>query len=180
MSFVKLRKSPPPHSLLLRVLIMNECWICQMQFLHMLIWSSNFSSLGCWCDGLWKWKWKVKVKVTQSCLTLCDPMDYLVHGILQVRILGWVAFPFSRGSSQPKDWTQVSRILGRFFTSWATSETRKYLSGQPIPSLVDLPYRNQTRVSCITGGLFTNWVMREAPMTECINWFLNIEPAMCT
>ena len=44
---------------------------------------------------------KVKVKVTQSCPTLCDPMDYAVHGILQARILEWVAFPFSRGSSQP-------------------------------------------------------------------------------
>ena len=44
-----------------------------------------------------------KVKVAQSCLTLCDPMDYTVHGILQARILEWVAFPFSRGSSQPRD-----------------------------------------------------------------------------
>ena len=46
---------------------------------------------------------KVKVKFAQSCPTLCDPMDYAVHGILQVRILEWVAFPFSRGSSQPRD-----------------------------------------------------------------------------
>ena len=38
-----------------------------------------------------------KVKVAQSCLTLCEPMDYTVHGILQARILEWVAFPFSRG-----------------------------------------------------------------------------------
>ena len=43
-----------------------------------------------------------KVKVAQSCPTLCDPMDYVVHGILQARILEWVAFPFSRGSSQPR------------------------------------------------------------------------------
>ena len=63
---------------------------------------------------------KVKVKVAQSCLTLCNPMDYTVHGILQARILEWVAFPFSRGSSQPRDRNQVSRIAGRFFTSWAT------------------------------------------------------------
>ena len=41
------------------------------------------------------------VKVTQSCPTLCDPMAYAVHGILQARILEWVAFSFSRGSSQP-------------------------------------------------------------------------------
>ena len=43
----------------------------------------------------------MKVKVTQSCPTLCDPMDYTAHGNLQARILEWVAFPFSRGSSQP-------------------------------------------------------------------------------
>ena len=57
-----------------------------------------------------------KVKVAQSCLTLCDPMDYTVHGILQAMILEWVAFPFPRGSSQPRDRTQVSCIAGRFFT----------------------------------------------------------------
>ena len=59
----------------------------------------------------------ILVKVAQSCPTLCDPMDYMVHGILQARILEWVAFPFSRGSSQPRDQTQVSRITGGFFTS---------------------------------------------------------------
>ena len=63
------------------------------------------------------------VKVAQLCPTLCDPTDYTVHGILQARILEWVAFRFSRGSSQPRDWTQVSHIAGRFFTSWATRET---------------------------------------------------------
>ena len=49
-------------------------------------------------------------------------MDYTVHGILQARILEWVALPFSRGSSQPKDQAQVSYIAGGFFTSWATRE----------------------------------------------------------
>ena len=49
------------------------------------------------------------MKVSQSCPTL-NPMDYTIHGILQARILEWVAFPFSRGSSQPRDQTQVSRI----------------------------------------------------------------------
>ena len=58
-----------------------------------------------------------KVKVVQSCLTLCDPMDYTVHGMLQARILEWVAVSSSRGSSQPRHQTQVSRIAGRFFTS---------------------------------------------------------------
>ena len=55
---------------------------------------------------------KVKVKVAQSCLTLCDPMDYTVHGILQARILEWVAFPFCRGSSQPRSPTlQADSLL---------------------------------------------------------------------
>ena len=58
-----------------------------------------------------------EVKGAQSCLTLCDPMDYTVHGILQARILKWVAVPFSRGSFQPKDRTKVSCIAGGFFTS---------------------------------------------------------------
>ena len=57
------------------------------------------------------------VKVPQSCPTLCNPMDYIVHGILQARILEWAAFPFSRGSFQPRDRTQVSRIASGFFTS---------------------------------------------------------------
>ena len=66
--------------------------------------------------------YRCKVKVTQSCPTICDPMDYTVNGILQARVLEWVAIPFSRGSSQPRDWTQVPWIAGRFFTSWATRE----------------------------------------------------------
>ena len=54
--------------------------------------------------------------------------DYhIVHGILHTRILEWVAFPFSRGSSQPMDWTQVSCIAGGFFTSWATRESQPLL-----------------------------------------------------
>ena len=68
---------------------------------------------------------EVYVKVTQLCLTFCDPMDYIVHGIRQARILESVAFLFSRGSSQPRDQTQVSHIAGRFFTSWATGKPKK-------------------------------------------------------
>ena len=54
-------------------------------------------------------------------------MDYTVDEILQARILEWVAVPFSRGSSQPRDRTQVSCIAGGFFTSWATMEDQAYL-----------------------------------------------------
>ena len=65
--------------------------------------------------------------VAKSFPTLCDPMDCSlpgssVYGILQARILKWVAVPFSRGSSWPSDWLQVSKIVGRLFTIWATRE----------------------------------------------------------
>ena len=56
------------------------------------------------------------------CPTLCDPIDYIAHGILQVRILEWIAYLFSRGTSQPRNQTGVSCIAGVFFTSWATRE----------------------------------------------------------
>ena len=66
----------------------------------------------------------VCVLVAQACPTLCNPTDCnppdsSVHGILQARILEWIAIPFSGVSSQPRDWTRVSCIAGRFFTSWA-------------------------------------------------------------
>ena len=69
-----------------------------------------------------------EVKVSQSCPTFCHPMDCIVHGLLQTRILEWVAFPFSRGSSQPRGQTQVSPTAGGFFTSWATREAQKLVS----------------------------------------------------
>ena len=64
-----------------------------------------------------------KVLDTQWCPALCDPMDwgppgFSACGILQARILEWVAVPFSRGSSQPRDWTQVFCVAGRLFTIW--------------------------------------------------------------
>ena len=65
--------------------------------------------------------------VAQSCLTLCNPMDCSLpgsstHGIFQARILEWVANSFSRGTSQPRDWTLVSSTTGRLFIVWATRE----------------------------------------------------------
>ena len=68
---------------------------------------------------------KVKVLVTQLCPTLCDPMDYSlpgssVHGILQTTTVEWVAIPFSRESSWPRDQAQVSCIAGSFFAVWAS------------------------------------------------------------
>ena len=71
---------------------------------------------------------------SQSCPSLCHLMDCSlpgssVHGILQARILEWIVMPFSRGSSQPRDRTQVSHITGGFFTVWATREEQEYWSG---------------------------------------------------
>ena len=79
-----------------------------------------------WLGRTWK------MLVTQLCPTLCDRMDYSLpgssaHGVLQARILEWVAIPFSRGSSRPRDQTRVSCITGRFFTFWATREAWKDL-----------------------------------------------------
>ena len=69
-------------------------------------------------------KWKL---ITKSCLILCDPVDYSpprssLCGILQARVLEWVAIFFSRWSYWPRDWTRVSCIADRFFTIWATRE----------------------------------------------------------
>ena len=81
---------------------------------------------GCW---YYVAESEVKVKVAKSCPTLCDPDDYTIHGILQARMLEWVGAPFSRGSSQSRDWTQISHIAGGFFTGWATREAQQYWSG---------------------------------------------------
>ena len=104
-----------------------------------------------------------EVKVAQWCLTLCDPWTCIVHGILQARILEWVAFPFFRGPSQPRDWTQVSRIAGGFFTVRATRVSPRILgwAAHPFSRGSSWP-RTQTRVSRIVGGFFTSWGTREA------------------
>ena len=109
----------------LRNTFVRSCPIQRVTFIHRVLRSELTN---------WKWKWKLL-----SCVWLCDPMNYTVHGILQARILEWAVFPSSRGSSSPRDWTQVSCIAGGFFTSWATREAQEYWSGEPIPSPGDLP-----------------------------------------
>ena len=75
-----------------------------------------------------------KVKVAQSCPTLCDTMVFTVHGILQAGIGEWVAFPFSRGSSQLREQTQVFHIACRFFTNWAIREALRMWISTPLKS----------------------------------------------
>ena len=77
-------------------------------------------------------KWKSESEVAQSYPTLCDPVDCSppgssVHGILQARILEWVSISFSRGSSLPRDRTQVSCIAGRCFNLWTTREAQYHI-----------------------------------------------------
>ena len=92
-----------------------------------------------------------KVKVAQSCPTLCDPMDYTDPGTLQARILEWVAFPFSRRSSQPRDGTQVSRIAGRFFTSCQGSH-----KGSPGMTVGGFKESSPERLSSLASGIGTS------------------------
>ena len=106
---------------------------------------------------------KVKVKVAQSYLTFCNPMHYTLHGILQARILEWVAFPFSRGSSQPRGRTHISRIAGRFLTSWATVG---FLLNFPT-SFDPLPYWYALNVICYFPGIFAE--MLHVPQTPLLS-----------
>ena len=109
-------------------------WNIYIKFKTMQLILDTVSGHICLC---WKPRGKYRVTSTQrqgkwkplSHVQLCDPMDYTVHGILQARILEWVTFPFSRVSSQPRDWTQVSPTASEFFTSWATREAQEYWSG---------------------------------------------------
>ena len=92
--------------------------------------SPVLASLMITSDSLYSFATYVLCLVTQLFLTLCDPIDcippgFSVYGILQARILESVAMPSSRGSSQPRDWTQG----GEFFTISATRETQEYWSG---------------------------------------------------
>ena len=83
-------------------------------------------------------------------------MDYTVQGILQARILEWVAFPFSRGSSQPREQTQVSRIVADSLPAEP--------QGKPKNTRVGSLSKNQTCISCIKGGFFTNWAIKKLPI----------------
>ena len=105
---------------------------------------------------------KVKVSVAQSCPTLCDPMDCSppgssVHGILQARILEWVASPFSRGSSWPKDRTQVSCMAGRYFTIWATRDQGQINALPMKTQRKPDPHRYQGRATERTASVFISW-----------------------
>ena len=106
-------------------------------------------------DSLWKWN----QKVSQSCLTLCDPMD-LVHATLQARILEWVAYPFSRGSSQPRNRTGVFCIADEFFTNWTMRKVDSlWLGLLPVSPVVASGHKKQRLTDA--GGKCTEIGRRE-------------------
>ena len=112
------------------------------------------------------------MKVTQLCSTLCNPMDYTVHGILQARILEWVAFPFSRGSSQPRDHTQVSCIAGVFLTTNTTWEAPYKLANHHklIHKSSNTPIKRLILTSPFFCGSWKLITKLEKAYTE--NWFI--------
>ena len=114
----------------------------------------------------------VKGLVTQQCLTLCDPMDcslpvFSIQRILQARMLEWVAVPFSRGSSQPRDRTWVSCIAGRFFTIWA-SRVDPFLLWREKQTVMQQPTGSQEKSG-------PNWASVDA-LTPSLGLKLQREP----
>ena len=113
-----------PKSAVAWVLTVNQTHT--VDFILILHFFFNFTKR--WREECWVHS-ESDSEVTQSCPTLCDPVDCnlpgsSVHGILQARILEWVAISFSRGSSWPRDWTRVSHLAGKRFNLWATREAQ--------------------------------------------------------
>ena len=119
-----------------------------------------------------------EVKVAQSFLTVCNPMDYTVYGILQAGVLEWVAFPFSRGSSQPWDQTQVSRIAGGVITSWAmeVNETNSVFHGETVIKYIKYKYKC---IWCITVRVYYlgEWIRLYFHVSQM--WFTHSDLPWC-
>ena len=121
----------------------------------------------------------MKVLFTQLCLTLCNSLDYSptgssVHGILQARVLEWVAMPSSRGYSQPRDQTRVSFIAGRFLTIWATREAHIQHKTSKFPALrlTYLHFLHDTTVLIWTRPR-QGWWRQSVHHSYRQNWFIN-------
>ena len=139
------------------------------------------------------------VKLAPLCPTLCDLMDYTVHGILQARILEWVAFPFSRGFSQPRDRIQVSCIAGGFFTSWATREAEQSMPTprlgllltwlccfhftQPHISVCEIGYLPSNFMEMVKEFIENNMILNSRKRRRCVLYILlstDTETHMCS
>ena len=111
------------------------------------------------------------VKVAQSCLTLWKSMAYTVHGILQARILEWLAFPFSRGSSQPRSNPGLLHCRPILYQlSHKGSPRILEWVAYPFSSRSSRP-KNWAEVSWIAGRFFTNWTIRE--VGGKVKWYIH-------
>ena len=113
-----------------------------------------------------KWLSPVQCKsLSHVRFSATDPMDYTVYGILQARILEWVTFPLSRGSSQPRDGIQVSHIAGWFFTSWSQGKPKNTRTGSLSLLQWIFPTQELNQGLLHKGGFFNIWAIRKAPDT---------------
>ena len=115
-------------------------------------------------------------KVSQSCPTLCNPTDCSppdssIHGLFQARVLEWVAISFSKGCSQPRDRTQVSRIPGRRFTAWATRQAWLYRN-YPSIKINKLKRKRLSRTEML--GTWPYWVQGPCTINNEGQYFFNI------
>ena len=133
------------------------------QVFHSFIWVMHYNYQKHHCVYHYSYFRVCEVKwITQSCPTLCNPIDYSlpgssVHGIFQARVLEWGAIAFSRGSSQPRDWTRVFCIVGRCFTVWATREALQKLKVTEILNKAEVSGggTEHLEIRCIQSGFFT-------------------------
>ena len=115
----------------------------------------------------------MKGKAAQACPTLCDPMDYTVPEILQARILEWVVIPFSCGSSQPRDQTQVSHIAGTILYRLSHQGSPRILEWVAFPFSPGSSWpRNRIGVSWIAGRFFI--IYHGSPLSHKKEWNLAI------
>ena len=142
-----------------------------------VLFTKHFSLFWFMCfkaSSLLKWSYPrdhryiMSIKRSSVLSNSLHPRDYTVYEILQARILEWVVFPFSRGSSQPRDRTQGSNP-GLSHCRWILYQL-SHKGSSRILEWVAYPFssgsswpRNWTGVSCIAGGFLTNWAIREAP-----------------
>ena len=142
----------------------------------------------------------VESEVAQSCPTLCDPMDcslpgFSIHGIFQARVLEWVALSFTRGSSLPRDRTQVSVLcyVTSVVSDFATSRTvarqvplcmgfsrQEYWSGLPFPSPVGLPDPGIEAVSLMSPALAGSFFTTSATWESRSQTLASLSPRLST
>ena len=113
------------------------------------------------------------MKVVQLCPSLCDLMDYTVHGILQARILEWVAFPISRGIFQTQGSNPGLQHCRQILYQLSHKGSPRRLEWVACPFSRGFFWpRNQTRVSCIEGRFFTIWAIRLEPIKPEFSWHI--------